>query len=99
MLARRHVDGADGSALEIGFHSEHADVMKNEAVVSILAAGESTWRDQLGPAAELASFYGAENWRRLSECWLDADLDEPELALELASRLVDYLTVVEPLRR
>jgi len=99
LLARRHVDGVDGMAIEVGFHSEHPDAMRNESVIATLAEAEDVWRPQLGAEAELATFYGAENWRRLSECWLEPDLDEPGLALDLAARLVDYVSAVEPLRR
>jgi hypothetical protein len=97
LLSRRHVDGTDGMALEVGFHSEYPDVKKNEAVASVLADGEQSWRKQLGEPAELGAVYGADNWRRLSECWNEPDLDEPDLAFELAARLVDYVLAVEPL--
>ena len=43
------------------------------------------------------SFLGrAEHWRRISEVWPDPDLSEPGLAFEIASRLVDYVTALEP---
>lgn len=98
LLSRRHVDDVDGMAVEVGFHSEHRDENRNTEVVADLARAESTWRHELGAAAELAVFFGATNWRRLSECWIEPDLDDPELAFELAARLVDYVTVLEPLR-
>ncbi len=98
LLSRRHVDDSDGMAVEIGFHSEHADGSRNDEVVEVLARSESIWRDELGPEAELAPFLGASNWRRLSECWIEPDLDDPELAFELAARLVDYVSVLEPIR-
>ncbi|MDH3301653.1 MAG: hypothetical protein OES24_14210 [Acidimicrobiia bacterium] len=98
LLSRRHVDGADGTAVEIGFHSEHSDEARNTEVVAALARAESSWRNELGISAELAPFLGAANWRRLSECWIEPDVDDPELAFELAARLVDYVTVLEPLR-
>lgn len=98
LLSRRHVDSGDGMAVEIGFHSEHRDEVRNTDVVAALAGAEPIWRKELGATAELAPFYGAANWRRLSECWIEPDLDDPELAFELAARLVDYVTVLEPLR-
>ena len=98
VLARRHVDGVDGTAVEIGFHSEHGDEAHNDTVAAELAQAESEWRADLGPTAELAPFFGAANWRRLSEAWIEPDLDEPELAFELAARLVDYVLVLQPLR-
>jgi hypothetical protein len=99
LLARRHVDGADGTALEIGFHAEHPDVDANQAAVDTLGGSEKRWRKILGADAEIGPFYGAENWRRVSEAWLEPDLEDPELSFEVASRLVDYLEALEPARR
>lgn len=99
LLSRRHVDGSDGTAIEIGFHTEHREAGRNEEVVADLAARESAWRRQLGSEAELAPFFGADNWRRVSEAWIEPDLDDPELAFELAARLVDYVSALEPVRR
>ena len=98
VLPRRHVDGRDGMALEIGFHAEHRDRTQNEEILEALADSERKWRRGLGPEAEAGVFFGADNWRRISEAWIEPDLDEPELAFEVASRLVDYVTALEPLR-
>ena len=98
VVARRHVDGLDGSALEIGFHAEHPDADRNDAVLAGLTAREGEWRQVLGAEAETGPFLGADNWRRVSEAWLEPDLDDPELAFEVASRLVDYIEALEPLR-
>ena len=97
LLARRHVDGRDGMALEIGFHAEHGDADHNQRVLDHLSRSEKRWRRVLGDEAEADIFYGAENWRRLSEAWIEPDLEDPELAFEVASRLVDYVTTIEPL--
>ncbi len=99
LLSRRHVDDSDGMAVEIGFHSEHRDEGRNDEVAATLGRCEATWRAELGEEAELGPFLGATNWRRLSECWIEPDLDDPELAFELAARLVDYVSIIEPLRR
>jgi hypothetical protein len=99
LLARRHVDGSDGVALEIGFHAENRDTESNQAAVDAISATEKTWRKILGDTAEVGTFYGAENWRRVSEAWFEPDLEDPELAMEVASRLVDYLEAIEPARR
>ena len=77
MLARRHVDGKDGLAVEIGFHSEHPKRELNEDVVSRLDEAEATWREQLGDTAEAGLFFGADNWTRLSEAWIEPDMDDP----------------------
>ena len=99
LLSRRYVDGSDGMALEIGFHAEHKDESENEAVIDRVLASEVDWRPELGDEATAATFFGADNWRRVSETWIEPDLDDPEITFEVASRLVDYVTVIEPARR
>jgi len=96
VMPRRFVDGTDGVAVEVGFHAEHKDVTHNEAIIAELMKHEKLWRTQLGSEAEVGVFYGADQWRRLSEVWLEPDLDDPELAFEMAARLVDYLSALEP---
>ncbi len=98
LIARHHVDGVEGMALEIGFHAEHPEATKNDAAITHLAKAEKSWRLQLGDEAQQGVFFGAPNWRRLSEAWLEPDLDDPELAFEVASRLVDYFAALEPIR-
>lgn len=97
-LARHYVDGTTGMAVEIGFHAEHAEVERNEAVVADVMRSEKIWRKILGDEAEVAAFFGSDNWRRVSEAWIEPDLDDPEIAFELASRLVDYLISIEKAR-
>lgn len=97
VLARRHVDGVDGMAIEIGFHAEHGDLAQNEAILAAIEKQASRWRKILGDEAETGAFYGAPDWRRVSEAWIEPDLEDPELAFEVASRLVDYLMAIEPL--
>lgn len=96
------VDGAalDGAVLEVGFHAEHKDEPANQAVADRLEAKTKLWRKELGKPAELDTFYGRDSWRRLSEVWPDVgDLDDdPDAAFEIACRLIDYITVVEPIR-
>jgi len=99
LLPRKYVDGRDGMALEIGFHSEHQDVGRNIAVIEHLEDKQKAWQRSLGPEAEIGPFFGADNWRRLSEAWIEPDLDDPELAFEVASRLVDYLVAIERARQ
>lgn len=87
-------------ALEVGFHCEHPKEPDNDAVIARLAKSEKRWRRDIGKEAEVAPFLGrAEHWRRISEVWADPDLSEPGLAFEIASRLVDYITALEPLLR
>ena len=86
-------------AVEIGFHTEHKDQAQNVAVVDHILSTESKWRKELGKEPEVAPFYGADNWRRVSEAWIEPDLDDPEIAFEIASRLVDYVSVIEPARQ
>ncbi len=97
-VGRHHVDGTDGVVLEIGFHAEHPEAARNQEIVSTIATQEATWRKILGDEAEIAPFFGADNWRRISEAWFDADPEDPELPMEVASRLVDYLEAIEAAR-
>jgi hypothetical protein len=84
-------------ALEVGFHAEHPKEPDNEAVLACLAGCEKAWRREVGKEARVGVFLGrAEHWRRVSEVWPDPDLSEPGLAFEIASRLVDYITALEP---
>lgn len=99
LLSRRYVDGSDGMALEIGFHTEHKNEAENEAVIARVLRTEDEWRDELGPEPVVGTFFGADNWRRVSEAWIEPDLDDPEITFEVASRLVDYVTVIEPARK
>jgi hypothetical protein len=93
------VDGAEVLALEVGFHAEHYDVARNEQILSRLNAHEGVWRPVLGDHAVAGGFLGRpDDWRRLSETWPDPDLSVDDVAVEVASCLVDYITVIEPLR-
>ena len=94
-LVRR--DG--GTVLEIGFHAEHPDAARSDAVLHRLLAGEGRWRRALGPDVETGPCLGRPSpWRRASETWADADLDDPGTAVEAADRLAAYITALEPLR-
>jgi hypothetical protein len=99
IIGREHAPGATVRALEVGFHSEHPNEADNEAVISGLLRSEKAWRRQLGHEAAVGSFLGrADHWRRVSEIWPDPNLSDPELVFELAARLTDYLTTLEPYR-
>ena len=94
------VAGARTLAVEVGFHAEHPKLPANEAVVARLREHETEWRPAVGDEAVTGPFLGrADTWRRVSETWADPDLGDPELALELAARLVDYATALEPVLR
>lgn len=88
-----------GLSLEVGFHAEHRDPDENDAALSRLVAAESRWRPQLGAEAEAGPFIGQDAWRRLSDVWTDVDIDDDDLAFEIAGRLVDYVTLFETVRR
>jgi hypothetical protein len=96
-IPRRHVDGTDGTVLEIGFHAEHRDEQANDEALAALLAQKKTWQKELGPEAEHGPFLGNSSWRRISDVWFDVDPDDPELGFEIASRLVDYLDLLEPI--
>ena len=91
----------DGVAvLEIGFHAEHADAARSDAVLSRLMAAERRWRRSLGKEVELGPFLGRTgSWRRASETWDAADLSDPGAAVEAADRLAEYIAAFEPLRQ
>jgi hypothetical protein len=99
VISRDHVADAAVAALEVGFHSEHPQGADNVAVIARLLAAEGQWRRDVGDEAEVGVFLGRETWRRVSETWPDPDLDSPTMALEIAARLTDYVTAIEPVRR
>jgi hypothetical protein len=100
VVGARDWPGARVLALEVGFHCEHPKGPENDAVIARLTTSERRWRREIGTEAQVGPFLGrAEHWRRISEVWPDPDLSEPGLAFEIASRLVDYITALEPLVR
>ncbi len=87
-------------ALEVGFHSEYPKAADNEAVIAHLIANERRWRRAIGREAQVVGFIGRpDQWRRVSETWPDPDLGDGGLVMELALRLTDYITALEPVRR
>jgi hypothetical protein len=100
IVSAKDVPGAATLAIEVGFHAEHAQEADNERVLAALIASENRWRRELGQEAEASVFLGrATHWRRISETWLDADLGDDDLPFEIATRLTDYITALEPVRR
>ena len=100
VISAQEVEGASLLALEVGFHTEHPKEAENEAVIADLLDHERGWRRTLGVEAEVGPFLGRQDsWRRVSETWSDPDLGAPELGLEIALRLVDYVSALEPVRR
>jgi hypothetical protein len=90
----------DGEAmLEVGFHVEYPKPGPNDDVLGALVARESAWRPELGAEPEAGEFLGSDVWRRISEVWEPPDPDDVDAAIEVAARLADYVTVLEPLRR
>ena len=99
VIGAQHVAEASVLALEVGFHAEHRDPTENERVLARLRAGEKAWRKALGPEAFDGAFIDDRHgWQRLSETWPDPDLGDPDLAMEVAARLTDYVTALEPVR-
>jgi hypothetical protein len=100
VVGPRHVPEATTLALEVGFHAEHPNSADNEAALAHLTASEPRWRKVIGQEAFAGSFLGSrDDWRRVSETWPDPDLGEEDLAFELAPRLTDYITALEPVLR
>jgi len=99
VVGREHASEATALALEVGFHTEYPNEAENQSVIADLLRSERRWRRELGAEAVVGSFLGrAEHWRRVSEVWPDPDLADPELVFELAARLADYVTALEPNR-
>ena len=89
-----------GPALEVGFHAEHPKPDDNDAVIAHLLASEKQWRRIVGQEAQVGDFLGRQDkWRRVSETWPDPDLGDGDLVIEIATRLTDYITAIEPVRR
>ena len=87
-------------AIEVGFHSEYAKAEENDAVIAHLLESEKRWRRVLGKEAQVGEFLGRQDrWRRVSETWPDPDLGDGGLVIEIATRLTDYITAIEPVRR
>ena len=88
-------------AMEVGWHAEQSKAEDNEALLALFAASERTWRKVVGAEAECGLFLGRRSrpWRRVSETWPDPDLDDPALGFEVAARLTDYVTGLEPVLR
>ena len=100
VIGKEHVKAAKVLGIEVGFHAEHAKKAENEAVVAHLAAAEKRWRKTVGKEAVIGGFLGrSETWRRVSETWPDPDMSDPELAIEIAACLTDYMTALEPVLR
>ena len=100
VIGADEVEGASVLAIEVGFHTEYPQAGENDAVIAHLVARERGWRRALGAEAEIGAFLGRqEAWRRVSETWPDPDLGASDLGLEIALRLVDYVTALEPVRR
>jgi len=69
-------------------------------VIDHLLAREKKWRRLVGKDAVVGPFLGRrDDWRRVSETWPDPDLGDGELVIELATRLTDYVTALEPVLR
>lgn len=101
IIAYRHLDTNEPQpegrfAIEIGFHAEFPDPEKNQKALDQVLKAKKSFAKVLGKSPEAGEFLGNSDWRRLSEVWMDVDPDEPELAFEVASRLVDYIESVQP---
>ena len=81
--------------IEIGFHSEYPKVAANDEVLTRIGSEALT---TIGGEVEAGEFLGASNWRRISEVWDPPEPDDPDIAIEIAARLADYIDAIEPLR-
>jgi len=96
----QHIRRGKGYALEIGFHAEHPSADANDEVLERFAKREKAWRKSLGKEVEVGPFIGSQSaWRRMSETWDASFGNDPDVAMEAADRLADYITTLEPLRK
>jgi hypothetical protein len=93
-------DGHAGPVLEIGFHAEHGDAARNDALLERLTPARG-WASVLGKHVKSGAFLGGRSrpWRRVSEIWPEVDLHADDLPIEIADRLVAYIEAIEPARR
>jgi hypothetical protein len=98
VIGPNDVKEASVLALEIGFHAENPKAADNTRVVAGLVQHEKQWRPVLKEAVAGPFLGRAKNWQRVSETWPDPDLGDPELAIEVAAQLADYISALEPAR-
>jgi hypothetical protein len=98
VISPKEVKEASVLALEIGFHAENSTAADNQRVVGRLVEHEHQWRPVLKEAVAGPFLGRAKNWQRVSETWPDPDLGDPELAIEVAAQLADYISALEPAR-
>ena len=85
-----------GPAEPVKEHYE-AQLLGDACLTRIQRAAD--WRAELGPEAEVGGFIGRpDQWRRVSEIWVDPDLSDDGIAWEIAARLTDYIVAIEPHR-
>ena len=100
VIGAHEVEGASVLALEVGFHTEYPQAAENDSVIAHLLANERGWRTRSRRRSRGRRVPRPPgSWRRVSEIWPDPDLGAPDLGLEVALRLVDYVTALEPVRR
>jgi hypothetical protein len=100
VIGARHVPDATVLAIEVGFHSEHSKAAANDATLEKLMRRERSWRKVLGKDAVAGPFLGrADQWRRVSETWPDPDLSDEDLCMEVALRVTEYMSALEPVLR
>lgn len=98
VIGPNDVKEASVLALEIGFHAENPKAADNTLVVAGLVQHEKQWRPMLKEAVAGPFLGRAKTWQRVSETWPDPDLGDPELAIEVAAQLADYISALEPAR-
>lgn len=100
VIGAKDAPSAKVLAIEVGWHAELTKEADNDALLAKVVAKEKVWRKVVGAEPVCGDFLGGgTRWRRVSECWNDPDLGDPELGFELAARLTDYVTGIEPVLR
>ena len=99
VIGKRYVPEASILAIELGFHAENTKVADNDATIAGLlkreASGARPSARRPRSASSSAVTPGAASPRRGPT----PTSSDPELVLELGTRLTDYICAIEPLRR
>ena len=100
VIGAKHVPEATVLAIEVGFHAEHRDPAENERVLKeLVRRREALAQGRSATDAVAGEFIDDRHgWQRISETWPDPDLGDPDLPMDLAARLTDYITALEPIR-
>ena len=98
MIGAKHVPEATVLAIEVGFHAEHRDPAENERVLKELWLREALAQGpRQGGGRRRVHRRSPRLAARVGDVARPGPGD-PDLPMDLAARLTDYITALEPLR-